>query len=235
MNYLFYDVECMSCKGGLGKICSFGYVLCDEALNIIEKDDILINPSIERKDYDWYVVKNILTYKITEIEQAPDFKKRYDEIKDILTNPENITLGFDVKNDMLYINDECKRFELPELDIKSYDLQKIYREYSGDKRRKGLQALLNDFAIKIDEFKKHNSRDDSMMTMFVAKEICHKMNLSLQELINMCNNCIIKECKRVPMTGHEENKRLFSKKNEAFSRTISRKVFMEEDLLVRNN
>ena len=40
MDYLFFDIEASEGKS----ICSFGYVLTDDELNIKEKNDILINP-----------------------------------------------------------------------------------------------------------------------------------------------------------------------------------------------
>ena len=35
--YLFFDCECANCFDGIGKICSLGYVLADDELNIIEE------------------------------------------------------------------------------------------------------------------------------------------------------------------------------------------------------
>ena len=40
MNYLFFDIEC--CDGN--HICSFGYVITNESFEILEKEDIIINP-----------------------------------------------------------------------------------------------------------------------------------------------------------------------------------------------
>ena len=44
MKYLFFDVECANCFGGVGKICEFGYVLTDDKLNVIKRDDIPMCP-----------------------------------------------------------------------------------------------------------------------------------------------------------------------------------------------
>ena len=60
MNFLFFDIECANCFGGVGKIFSFGYVLTDEHFNILERDDILMNPDVTR--WDWYVIKNMVAY-----------------------------------------------------------------------------------------------------------------------------------------------------------------------------
>ena len=44
MKYLFFDIECSNCFNGVGKLCEFGYVLCDENLNVLKKDDIPMSP-----------------------------------------------------------------------------------------------------------------------------------------------------------------------------------------------
>ena len=40
MNYLFLDMECSNGND----ICSFGYVLADENFNVLQQNDVLINP-----------------------------------------------------------------------------------------------------------------------------------------------------------------------------------------------
>lgn len=44
MKYLFFDIECSNCFNKIGKICEFGYVLCDENLSILKKGDIPMSP-----------------------------------------------------------------------------------------------------------------------------------------------------------------------------------------------
>ena len=44
MKYLFFDIECSVVSKNAAKICAFGYCLTDEKFNILEKEDILINP-----------------------------------------------------------------------------------------------------------------------------------------------------------------------------------------------
>lgn len=191
MKYLYFDVECISCKGGTGKLCSFGYVLTDEQFNIIDKDDIIINPNLPRKDYDWFVVKKMLSYTLNEIESKPNFEHHYQRIKNLLTNPEHITLGFDVVNDLQYINDECIGYNLTKLDIKSYDVQDFYKQYSGERKRSSLSKLVEILEVSCDNLSEHNSRDDSEMTMLVAKTICEKLSLTLTDVMAICDKSIM--------------------------------------------
>ena len=53
MKYLFFDLEYASQKGGTSKICEFGYVVTDENFNILEKDNLIINPNIYRYEWDY--------------------------------------------------------------------------------------------------------------------------------------------------------------------------------------
>lgn len=68
--YLFFDIESIDRKSRF--ICTFGYVLIDENFNIIESDDILINPNVI--EYDWYVLKNMFYYTKEDALASPTFE-----------------------------------------------------------------------------------------------------------------------------------------------------------------
>ena len=73
MKYLFFDIECAD--GGKATICSFGYVITDMDFNILDHDDILMNPEgrfyltgrAGRPDVN-------LAYPIEHFKNAPNFK-----------------------------------------------------------------------------------------------------------------------------------------------------------------
>ena len=44
MKYVFFDIECACVFKSVAKICAFGYVLTDEQFNVLEREDILLNP-----------------------------------------------------------------------------------------------------------------------------------------------------------------------------------------------
>ena len=52
-SFVFFDCECANTFDGVGKICSLGYVICDDDLNIIESEDVVMNPEC---DFDWYLL-----------------------------------------------------------------------------------------------------------------------------------------------------------------------------------
>ena len=119
MNYCFFDIECANCYGGKGKICSFGYVLTDENLNVIEKKDIIINP---RASFNLGPDLK-LAYSKSEFRQAAPFPDYYDEIGALLEYPEYVVLGYSIENDCNFLRADCQRYNLPCFDFPFYDVQ----------------------------------------------------------------------------------------------------------------
>ena len=90
MKYLFFDIECANrdCTGR-NQIYSFGYLLADENLRILEEEkDLLINPNI--KQWDWKVLKEMLAYPKAKVERQQKFDKVYIKIKNLLENSETV-------------------------------------------------------------------------------------------------------------------------------------------------
>lgn len=50
--FLFFDIECANCFNGIGKMCSLGYVIINENFEILDEDDVVMNPETE---FDWYL------------------------------------------------------------------------------------------------------------------------------------------------------------------------------------
>ena len=50
--FLFFDIECANCFNGIGKMCSLGYVVINENFEILDEDDVVMNPETE---FDWYL------------------------------------------------------------------------------------------------------------------------------------------------------------------------------------
>lgn len=183
MNFVFFDVECANCYEGKGKLCSFGYVITDENFNVIKSEDILIDPNCE---FQPFVLKYVINYKEEEFRDKPRFNMIYKTIKDLLTNCNNISFGFDVFNDLKYINDDCLRYKLPLIKATSYDIQAFYEMYIGNREKKSLGGLAKLFDIDLSSLREHNSKDDAIMTMLVMKAIAQKLNVSGLELIYLC-------------------------------------------------
>lgn len=188
MKYVYFDIECASNIEGKAKICSLGYVVTTPSFNILEKDDLIINPNIERKNYSSYVMKNIVKYTVDELESKETFPFYYEKIKNLLENEDHIVLGYDVKNDIRDLIDECERYELPVIKVKSYDIQKIYKDFSKEKEFISLGKLIKELNIDLNLFVEHNSEDDAEMTMVATREICKRMNCDIDYLLKLYKN-----------------------------------------------
>ena len=101
MKYVFFDIECACVYKYTAKICAFGYTVTDEFYNVLEKEDILINPKgkfhlTDRKGRDGIV----LPYEYGEFSSRPLFPAVYPKIKKLLEDPEVLVLGHATMNDV---------------------------------------------------------------------------------------------------------------------------------------
>lgn len=185
MNYVFFDIECANCYQGLGKICSFGYVITDEGFNILEQHDMVINP-----DSKFNLGPDIkLAYTKSEFKHAPLFPMFYDEIDALLTDPDSLIFGFSVGNDVRYVRDDCKRYDLPAIDYRFYDVQQMYMSYMQIKNQPSLIGICNQYGI--DETQEiHKSDDDARMTMEALKRLCELTDKTVGELIADYPRCV---------------------------------------------
>lgn len=176
MNYLFFDIEAANPK--LRTIATFGYVLTDENFKVIEKDDILMNPDSK---YDWYVAENLLSYSKKTLAANPKFDQRYEKIKALLENTENIVCGYSIANDLNYINGECIRYSLPSIEFEFFDIQMLADAVFESKNQIGIERAYSLLGIK-DEIIIHRSDEDALAAMKVAKVICEAKNISLKAI-----------------------------------------------------
>jgi len=192
MKYLFFDLECSNCYGGLGKICEFGAVLTDDNFNILEEFDIPMNPGNNR------IGKFDLKARVDD----PDFKrahepefyfnckvfpKFYKKIKALMEDEDTTVLGYAVDNDLRYINGTCKRYDLIPFDYIAYDVKKIKETYTYEKHTK-FRGLKGDYVQlcgkdDIDSFELHLAKDDAKMTMLLLKQICLDLECKIDELL----------------------------------------------------
>lgn len=178
MNYLFFDIECANCYGGRGKICSFGYVLTDENLNILEKEDIIINP---RASFNLGPDLK-LAYTKAEFKDAYPFSAYYDHIGALLEYDDYIVLGYSIENDANFLRSDCKRYELPCYEFDFYDVQCMVMQIFGLKNMPSLQKALEFFGMSENQ-DIHKSDDDAYMTMLAMKGACEYLGITPAELI----------------------------------------------------
>lgn len=180
-SFVFFDCECANTFDGIGKICSFGYAICDDELNIIEREDVVMNPECE---FDWYILKGKgkchLAYSKDYFRTKPNFESYYKEIKKLLTTGNRYIAGFAVSNDVSFINSACKRYDKPNINFRAFDAEK-YFEQKYQKKQK-LTQWAEDFGVNTAKFQSHKSEDDAVMTMLCLKADCKKSNKTIEQI-----------------------------------------------------
>ena len=182
MKYLFFDIECAGVFKNVAKICAFGYCLTDEQFNILEKEDLLINPKGKFHLTDKSGEQGlVLPYEYEEFKNYPTFVECKDKIYALLEDEDTLVVGHAVMNDVKYLNLESKRFRLPSFRFSFLDTQFAYMNRVGDYTKQlGLGTIAEELGV---EFTPHRAVDDAYATMKVAEALCKAENCSLTGLI----------------------------------------------------
>ena len=186
MKDLFFDLEYATSKGGNIMICEFGYVLTNEKFEILNKGNFIIDPYINKSDWDWRVVIKILTRKVKEYESMPRFEEYYFDIKDLI-NSADYVIGHSLDGDAKALNDDCQRYKLNSIDFDFYDIKKFYMEYKNTKDQISVNNIMKSFNIQGDE-RAHDAEADAYNTMLDLKAMLDSLELSLEDLVTLCPN-----------------------------------------------
>lgn len=186
MKLVFFDIECAGVHKTYAKICAFGYVVCDEKFNILEKEDILINPKGRFELTDRKGEKGlVLPYEYADFKKYPSFPMVYDRIKHLLEDKNSYILGHAVLNDVKYLNLETRRFKLPSFNFTFSDSQLIFMTHVDDfSHQSGLEHIANTLGV---EFTPHRAVDDAYATMKIIEAMCNAHNCTFPELIKKLN------------------------------------------------
>jgi DNA polymerase III epsilon subunit-like protein len=196
MEYVFFDIECACVYKDTAKICAFGYCLTDEQFNIIEKEDLLINPKgkfhlTDRKGKAGLV----LPYDYQDFKNYPPFPQVFPRIRKILEGRNKLVFGHATNNDIKYLNLETKRFSLLPFEFAFYDTQLLYMSMIGSfEKQLGLESVAQALNVNVDvtpesaaeqaaDFAPHRAVDDAYVTMRIAQEMCRQEGVSLSELL----------------------------------------------------
>lgn len=187
MKYLFFDIECANCDGGDGKICSLGYVLTDTSFNVIETEDIIIDPNAPfhlrgyGKAQRTYIE---LAYSEEVFRAAPRFPHFYERIKELLTEQDTLIFGFAPENDASFLASEFERYELQNVDFEFCDVQRIFKRHINDEggNQFSLVRACEYLGVATPETV-HKSVDDARATMGILKRICAEEGRGAPELM----------------------------------------------------
>ena len=187
MNYLFFDIEC--CDGT--HICSLGYIITDVNFHILEKKDIIINPELSFRLGPTKEEELKLCYSKETFYKQKSFPSYYKIIKDLLTLKDTLLLGFSIGNDFNFINIACDRYNLKQLNLVGFDIQKLHKYLSNDNYVRALEKVAEQRNIQHNILKLHKSCDDAQLSMYILKNICNEENLTINEIVNKYSNCIV--------------------------------------------
>ncbi|MGP1459668.1 MAG: 3'-5' exonuclease [Treponema sp.] len=181
-SYLFFDIECANCFGGVGKMCSFGYVLTDADFTVLDSQDVAMNPEAE---FDWYLFsaknKCKLAYSKDYFRAQRNFAAYYKGIKKLLEESGRRVIGFSSANDVGFVVSAWERYGLEPINFAAYDSAAIASSITGEKR--GLSDWCAFFNVDTSNLTAHCSRDDAMMTMLLVKALCAQNNEGLESLL----------------------------------------------------
>lgn len=181
-SFVFFDCECANTFEGVGKICSFGYVVADDELNVLESEDVVINPECE---FDWYLFSGKggcqLAYSKDYFRIKPNWDSYHKEIKKLLTTGNRYVLGFAVGNDVAFVNSACERYNRDFINFRAFDVQPLLEQIYGEKHK--LSEWAEKLGVNVAKFQTHKSVDDAMMTMLCLKKICMEKDISVENLL----------------------------------------------------
>lgn len=181
-NFVFFDCECANTFEGVGKICSLGYVVCDDELNVLESEDVVMNPECE---FDWYLFSGKggcqLAYSKDFFRIKPNFAAYYKDIKKLFTTGNRFIAGFAVSNDVGFVNSACERYNQNYINFRAFDIEPLLHQIYGEKKK--LKEWAEFLGVNVEKYMSHKSVDDAMMTMLCLKRVCQEQGKSVEELM----------------------------------------------------
>ena len=181
-SFVFFDCECANNFDGIGKICSLGYVVADDELNVLESEDVVINPECE---FDWYLFSGKgdcqLAYSKDYFRIKPNWASYYKEIKKLFTTGNRYVLGFAVGNDVGFVNSACERYKEEYINFRAFDIEPLLAQIYGEKHK--LSEWAEKLGVNVAKFQTHKSVDDAMMTLLCLKKVCMEKDISVENLL----------------------------------------------------
>lgn len=237
---LFFDIECSNTLGGKGKICEFSYIITDKTFKILKKEENLYNPGPRGSEFDFMLMgrgysKDLhLKYEANDYKmyrEAKEFNSDIERIRDLLSDPDTICLGYGVANDLRYLDYSFKRYGAKELDIHALEVQNLTMQGSSP-------SSLSSFAETIldkDTFASirfHGSIDDSIATMEVLKAYLSAKGIDIKEsLIQSGDGSIKGSLKTILKESINSNRKAFYKEIKSVPEDINAYTVLKNQIM----
>lgn len=229
MRYLFFDIEGANCFDFVSKMCTFGYVITTSEYKIKSKIDVVMNPE---SVFERHIVKEKMNaYPISLYSNRPPFPYFYKSISSILSHEDQLVVGWSIENDVKYIYDACKRYNLNQIKYSYIDMQKVYMKIHNLKVQPSLESACEKYDIKVKTA--HKSDDDAFLTMLLTKKLCKLEELTLDLLFKKYSDCVssVEEFSLHALSDEEIKVRINRRKIYNLIRSCKRKHFFKDKLI----
>lgn len=180
MRYVAFDIEAANGFKPYS-ICSVGVVTADASFNVIEKENIWVNPKTK---YNLNGTRESVGINLNLdpllLAQSPDFKGVYTKLRDILEDKDTVVIGHAVDSDIIMLNSACKHNSLPPINFTYTCTQLLFKQFKEEKDVRSLSKIAAEIGVM---FNAHSSDDDAFVSMLTLKYLCEKTGLTFNGLL----------------------------------------------------
>lgn len=101
--------------------------------------------------------------------EKPDFPRAVRKIKALIEYKDQTVIGFSHKNDTVFLDNACKRYNLPSIDYDFVDVQTIHKDYNNLINPFSTEKLVEELNLDVNKYVPHKSDDDAEVSMLVTK------------------------------------------------------------------
>lgn len=176
MRYIIFDLEWNQPSSkkektdslAHGEIIQLGFIVLDEALEIIRKDNIVIKP-VCYKNMNKYV-SALTGLSQSDIDRGISFSEAIRKMAEFFTDDTAIITWGD--DDIPILKDNLKFHNITDITLpKHYNLQRIYSSQTqAENAQTGLKTAIESFGIDID-IQAHDALNDAYMTVLIARKL----------------------------------------------------------------
>lgn len=185
MKLLFFDMEFANGKV-TGSIYSIGYLVTDESFRVlVPPTDLLISPECA---WNSYVEEHILAYPKEDVEAAPNFPSRYEQLSRLFSDAD-VAVGFSLGNDTRALKSDCERYGLSPLDFRTFDLERLCKQMDEHREAHGLAGYVKAWYGETPD-NQHRSDGDAYATMMLLRAVCGQKHVTPEMLMEAYPSCV---------------------------------------------
>ena len=172
-----FDTECSRDFGTHCEMCSFGYVVADEALTVEISKKCYIKASKPTGRQ-----KKAIRTPYEKFANAPEYKFTHPVIMDIFEQKDAIFISHSPETDFRYICCMNKRYGTEQVSCKAYDLLTIVRNYA-DIPNYSLSGIMKTFGLHYDRKAENGS---AKACIDILRYICKEEGTTVEQLLQVC-------------------------------------------------